>query len=153
MKWLITILLLCSFFSQDTQGQGFKLVSATSQGWTAGIKDGGSGINYKFSLVAGQVSTKLKIDQLWIGNKYYAVEASKKYPAKTKDGFLKNDTLYIKVYEFFPSKPVSQNDSTPVSLPLPFKFDGDALFGYTVLKKRKYFIVKKIEVLPHLAYP
>ena len=88
-----------------------------------------------------------------IGKKFYAVEAKKKYPSNTKDGFLKNDTLYIKAYEFFPGKSASQNDSTIISLSPPFKFAGDALLVYTVGKKRKYFVVKKIEVLSHLAYP
>lgn len=154
MKFLLLICLAicCSHKCND-----FKVLEATSQKWVGGIIGAGSGINYQLTLLANQSSGKIKIDQLWVGNQYFKVTAIKKFPASEKEGFEKGDTIYINARVAHHSKNPS-NEEAPhrkesfEQIP-PFSYDGAALLGYELNKKRKFIIVEKIKKISPIAYP
>ena len=155
MKFLLLICLAicCSHKCND-----FKVLEATSQKWVGGTIGSGSGINYQLTLIANQSSEKIKIDQLWVGDQYFKVTAIKKFPASEKEGFEKGDTIYIKatVAHPRPVSPVSgEKDPTHIkpSQSPPFTYDGAALIGYELNKKRKFIIVEKIKKISSIAYP
>jgi len=146
MKFLLLICLAicCSHKCND-----FKVLEATSQKWVGGIISAGSGINYQLTLLANQSSGKIKIDQLWVGDQYFKVTAIKKFPASEKEGFEKGDTIYINAKVAHPAPPHKEYfEQAP-----PFSYNGAALIGYELDKKRKFIIVEEIKKLSSIAYP
>ena len=138
---LISLAICCSHKCND-----FKVLEATSQKWVGGIISAGSGINYQLTLLANQSSGKIKIDQLWVGDQYFKVTAIKKFPASEKEGFEKGDTIYINA-RTAPHRKESFKQAPP------FSYDGAALIGYEVDKKRKFIIVEEIKKISPIAYP
>ncbi|MCF8298946.1 MAG: hypothetical protein K9J13_15465 [Saprospiraceae bacterium] len=158
MKLLLSILLifLSTLFCKKTD---FEIVEATKQDWTGGFRGSGYGTNYVIKTVANHSSKTLKIDQLWVGNKKFDAVAITGYylPFDKQDtNFRKKDTVYL--LAFFVQKvdrtgnPVEEDNETKKILP-PIKYDGDALVGYRVNKKRKYMVIKSIKELEALNYP
>jgi len=155
MKFLLLICLAicCSHKCND-----FKVLEATSQKWVGGILSAGSGINYQLTLLVNHSSGNIKIDQIWVGNQYFKITAIKKFPASEKEGFEKGDTIYInaRVAHPLPISPVN-GEGNPTYIKLskspPFSYDGAALIGYELNKKRKFIIVEEIKKISSIAYP
>lgn len=158
---LISLAICCSHKCND-----FKVLEATSQKWVGGIISAGSGINYQLTILTNQSSEKITIDQLWVGDQYFKVTAIKKFPASEKEGFEKGDTIYINARTTHPSdlrhetvQPIStvkkEGEPTHIkpSQASPFSYDGAALIGYELNKKRKFIIVGKIKKISPIAYP
>jgi len=162
-------LLLCLAICCVNKCNDFEIIDATSQKWVGGIRSAGSGINYQLTLLTNQSSKNINVDQLWIGDQYFKVSAIKKFPASEKEGFEKGDTIYINARIAHPRPPSptggetqqvknpSNEDATLHEDSLrqtpPFSYDGVALIGYELNKKRKFFIVEKIKKISPIAYP
>jgi hypothetical protein len=133
----------------------FKIISATSQKWTGGIKGAGSGINYRFTLIVSLSSQELTLDKLWIGSVFHKPRVSKKVFTENLN-FQPKDTLFIYASDYFksPDNPKFEDDGQKneqekpvVNIFPPYKYDGEALIGYTVNGKQKYKTIGKITIL------
>ena len=150
---LISFLLLLSIFSSCNNS--FEVVSATRQKWAGGVPDAGHGENYKFTLVAKKSSSELKIDQLWVGEEFYKIQAYKNLANKKDNSFENSDTIYF----FAQKREIIYRDNLTFEKPkkeialLPIKHSGEALIGYNLKGKRKYQSVETIKKIKFLAYP
>lgn len=79
---LFLLLLLSSCANTDL------LISTTSQKWTGGLKESGSGINYELILIAPESDVLFSLENICIDNKLYLGQIN-----KTK--FNKGDTIKI----------------------------------------------------------
>ena len=142
-------------------GQDFKLVSATSQRWTAGVRGGGGGVRYVITAVAGQSSKRLKVEHLWVGDHLLPADAFLAHPSTygSKE-FVKGDTVLIRASSYRKGElRLAENDKnmaaepdTTLSAPA-IKFNGEGLVYFRNGKKRKYLKIEHFQDLPHLAYP
>lgn len=118
----------------------FTLLNAISENWTAGIINGGSGIDYYFKIKIN-TSEKLIFDSAWINNKSFGIYISRvttsisNEPVKYGNG----DIITLRVSDM-----KNQNSKAVNSNP-PKKFDGAALIGLTINGKRDYYIIKEIK--------
>lgn len=78
------------FFSRD-----FKIIEATKQEWTGGLKESGKGINYRITIVARTNSNKLIIEGLRINEKEYHCKKFNISDKNAGKSFEKNDTIII----------------------------------------------------------
>jgi|GEM_PF-909268 len=142
----------------------FIVLSFTLQDWHGGIKGSGGGTNYEITAVSKQSSANLIIDQLWIGQKYYEVTASKKFPASSADGFSANDTIYIHASDYHKDPNFNKNNDsvdsekqqtteTTVNIDPPYTYTGAALIGYKLNGLRLYKTIDKIIKKAPLYYP
>jgi hypothetical protein len=142
----------------------FIVLSFTSQDWHGGIKGSGGGTNYEITAVSKQSSANLIIDQLWIGQKYYEITASKKFPASSADGFSANDTIYIHASDYHRDSDFNKNTETvggekqqttetAVNIDPPYTYTGAALIGYKLNGLRLYKTIDKIIKKAPLYYP
>jgi hypothetical protein len=158
-SFLLVLLISCS--CSMIKSQSFKVAGATQQRWAGGVRGSGTGINYEITLIAKQASSKMSIDQLWVGNQFYEVKAGKKFTGPAPFDFKPNDTIYINATQLFPGERMPDDPDTgpefidivPVNTPPPYKYKGAALIGYKLNGKRKYMPIAKIDQLPNLDYP
>lgn len=125
------------------------LIEATSKSWSGGISGAPGGLHYRMVLVAMKNSDKLKIDQLWVKEKLYMVQAGKKMPSRFSDGFSVNDTIYVNVTHI----EVEVSDTKTESLSRPTGIDSEMILGYIVNGKRKYIGTNDIQILNSVANP
>lgn len=141
----------------------FTLGYATSQRWHGGIKGSGGGINYDVSIVSLFSSAQLIIDELWIGEKFHEISASRRFPKTSADGFVAGDTIYIHASDYIKDPDVpkqveevdgqKETQDTLQNTPPPKKYTGEALIGYKINGNRKYKEIEKFSVKPALCYP
>lgn len=150
------------FFSFCTvEGQDLKLVSATSQRWTAGVRGGGGGVRYVITAVAGQSSNRLKVEHFWVKDHLLPADAFLAHPSVYGSReFVKGDTLVIRASSFqrgelrLPEndKDMAAQPDTTLAVPA-IKFNGEGLVYFRNGKKKKYLKIEHFQELPHLAYP
>lgn len=118
----------------------FKLLSATSQSWTAGIPSGGSGTEYYFKLKITSADN-LKFDTAWINNRKFEIFISKETAAVSSQPikFAIGDIITLRVSDIR-----NQNIKTE-NLKPPLNFEGAALVAYRANDKQNYFIIKEIK--------
>lgn len=141
----------------------FDFISATSQKWQGGVKGSGRGINYVICLRALGSSSQLIIDQLWVGQTFHKISASRKFPKTSADGFSTGDTIYIFTNDYFKgSDKIEQIESgekqnevqeAEKDTPPPYIYTGEALIGYKINGNRKYKEIAKITAKSPLFYP
>lgn len=131
-------ILSTSFCSVDKVG--VKLLEASSENWTSGMKGGGSGTEYYFKIKI-LTSEKVVFDSLWInGNSFKTYIANtNKSVSNSPIVFVKNDIITVKVSDIRrPNKP-SNNTRNP-----PKKYKGAALLRYYVKEKSSYIVINSI---------
>ncbi len=149
--------------------QDFEFVKATSQAWAAGMRGGGSGINYQIIVVANESSKKVSIQEVWIKSKFLTYNVITKTPlgkssaATLTPTFQKGDTLFIRASEFFKDEEMPEEkdrDKTKATkepeikreVPSAMK-NCEALIVYKRKRKTKELQIAAIEKLRYLAYP
>jgi len=141
------------FFSLAWFGNDFTILEITSQKYSGGQERSGRGTRYTVKIFAEKDSRKLKIDQLWIGDKYFAVKPVKNPKYKNNHDFSKNDTIYLYVKDHVYPDMVNEKEDVVNTVKLPYKYEGVALIGYKLRNKRKYKVIEKITELEKIFYP
>ena len=141
------------FFSLAWFGNDFTVLEATSQKYSGGRERSGHGTRYTVKILAEKDSRKLKIDQLWIGDKYFAVKPVKDPKYRNDHDFSKNDTVFLYVKDHIYPDMVNKKTNNETIVKLPYKYEGAALVGYKLRNKRKYKVIKKILELEKIFYP
>ena len=130
----------------------FELVKATKQYWAGGTAASGNGHYFELELKVNHGSDILFIDQLWIGDEYFPVKASKPFPAQAKDGFGKEDMVVISVNKYI-NRGMHEEEQVGVTKITPPEYEGAAMISYLYKDKRKQFIIKGFEEKEALNYP
>lgn len=147
MKTLLMLILLCCFgwFQSPT----LKIISATEQEWRGGRKESGKGINYMFTMLAGESSENLKFEKIYIKEMCFnAVVYHQKSDLSQHSDFKKNDTLILQINrQWLPiegnlSEQKNYTDEKP-----KIEMKGEAMIQYTLKGKRYYQVITKIEKL------
>jgi hypothetical protein len=125
---------------EENKKEFFKLLNATSESWTAGVANGGSGIDYYFKIKI-TTSSNIKFDTAWINNKAFEIYISKETNSVSSQPikFGNGDTITVRVSD------LKNQNSKSVNVNPPKKYDGAALVGFTVNGKRNYFNIKEIK--------
>lgn len=118
---LFLLLLLSSCANTDL------LISTTSQQWTGGLKESGSGINYELILIAPESDVLFSLENICIDNKLYLGQIN-------KIKFNKGDT--IKIASRKTLKTCSQQNS----------------LTYLINNEQKTLAIDSIKVLEKLFY-
>jgi hypothetical protein len=147
----ILLFLFGLFFSTP-----FKLVESTKQNHAGGRMESGTSTVYTFKLVAKKASDKLQFQDLWIGVKYYPIEATHQNPDNSiSTEFEKGDTIYFQAIErYLPNENGElklQKSPNPKVVPMEYK--GHALIGYTFKGKKHYYVVEHFKDLPNVNHP
>ena len=136
MRYLpVIILLFLSFFKINKDG--FEILRATSQKWTAGRKEAGQGINYEIQIVTYYNSkilflNELKIDNLSLGLKIMKGDEFIKE-------FSKGDTLFL--FASLHNTDEYANETNYSRGVLNYKIKDNSLnkeVKFTVLKSERY---------------
>lgn len=144
---MYNLLIISCLFSFLSYSQDFELLSANYQKWSAGVPDGGKGSVYFISVKVNKTSDKLKIEQLWVKDKYYDVKIFKGIDKNLQSEFNKGDTINIIAAESdYPPEINGPKKEVKKQNP-PYEYKGEALIGYKVKNKNKYFIVDKFNAL------
>lgn len=152
MKALLFIF-LCFFGWFSTSHP--KIIDATEQYSAGGRAESGIAITYTIKMIASQSSDILTIDQIWIDSTYFKAQPYKQNSDLSfSQTWEKGDTLFLKVTKRkLPDDKGTLKDFNGPIKALPYKYEGQALIGYTLKSKRKYIIVKEIKKLPRKYYP
>jgi len=149
---IVPILFLFIGTHTSTAQKYFKIIDATSQTWTGGMAQSGTGTSYiiRAILLTGHT---VKFDEIWIGKDEYGIPevVSQSY----SDGRMltKGDTILIRytVHRFPPGSPGAKEPKTAYKTP-PIPISGEALLGFTIGKKTRYRSVDKFTQMPHRNY-
>lgn len=152
MKTIYSILIAVSFYS-SFQAQTITLNNATSQSWAGGMCCA-TGTNYQISLIVDSPDKNFKLDTLWIGRQFFAMNQNDGYTVianhtKGKSAYTINVGISSNHYreEYIDLK----KEITPiVKAPI---YSGEACLVYHSNKIRKQFEIKDFKELPYLAYP
>lgn len=135
---------------------GIKLIKATSQKWAGGARGSGTGTYYNFVFISQMPSSQMKIDEVWIGQKYFAAIQSAS-PIFNTPNFKAEDSVFIKVNDIIPGEinrnMYSQDSVKKFNTPPPMQYNGVALIGYLENNVRRYLVVNSFKELPRLNYP
>ena len=147
MKLALTLLIILSgffgFLSKD-----FKVIEATSQRWSGGLKEAGEGINYKITILARTNSDKLNIEEVWIKNKLCKYKMFNSTTKKFGNNFCKNDTIFLTA-----TIKVNNTKSDPgKDKQLPVDYNSETVIGFKIKNKKKYRPVDNIKILKPLYY-
>jgi len=144
-----TLLIILAALTSIQSCDDLKLIEGTAQEWAGGITGSPGGVYYNLSMVTFRSSAELKVDQLWINQDFYNVNGVKKLPALTKDGFVPNDTIYIRA-----TKVNTVDNQKGVTLvPRPEGIKEEWIIGYEINGKRKYIGTTNVTVLKHISNP
>src|SRR5687767_793278 len=139
MKMLVV---LWTIFPASVFSQQVKIISATKQGWAAGVCCR-SGVNYNIQLQFFNMKERVELDSLWIDGNCVVLS---KY--NNKD-LKKSDSCYVIIQEG-----VSWDDGMPME---NWCFDATkagVLISYYIKGKKKWLnITPYIKELEFLAYP
>lgn len=153
MKYL---LFFCAFiFVFPFCSRDFKVIEASKQKWSGGIPDAGKGTNYVVKMLAKTDHEKLYIDQLWIGEDFYKVQAYKQKQNRRDTLFVKNDTIWIKATKLLQPnrKGVMVEKKAYENKEKPIDSESEALIGYILKGKRKYKEIESLKELKFIPYP
>ncbi len=151
MKTIFALLILASSLNVNCQ-KNFEFVSATSQSWHGGRPESGYGTKYEITLIPKKGSDIITFDRIWIGDKYFEVKAVQN-GRKVKEGIFDAGyevSIYVNDIKVPHSmgKSISieeQNEIDKNKIPVPHKYNGEALLSYTYRGKRKYFEIEKFQ--------
>jgi len=149
MKSIALILVLTASLGLHAQ-KYFKVLDATSTGWSGGMPQNGSGTNYTVKAVL-LTDQEIKFTDEWIGNEYVIPERISPYA----DGraLKKGDTIMIRatVHRYPPGSPLAASLPAHKDPPSPYK--GAALIKFTVGNKSKCRTVEKFRTTASQSYP
>lgn len=124
----------------ENKDEYFRLLSATSNSWTAGIPSGGSGTDYYFKI---RVTSKeeLNFDSAWIDNMALKLFVSKESGAISNDPvkFGNGDEIVLRISQ------LNNKNSKPELVKAPIPYEGACLISYIVNNTRKYYTIHEIE--------
>jgi hypothetical protein len=130
----------------------FKILDATSQSWSGGMAQTGTGITYMIKVVL-LTNQKINFEEIWIGKQYGLLET---HSATYSDGrtMVKGDTalLTYTIHHYPPNSPMAQMNN-PVSKPCPIYTKAAAVIGFSFDKIKKYRTVQNFRDLPVQRYP
>jgi len=124
----------------ENKKEYFKLLSATSESWTAGIQSGGSGIEYYLEIKI-TTAEKIVFDTLWANNKAFEIFISKESGSVSSEPikYGNGDIITLRATDL-------KNQHTKMTTVIPpINYNGTGLLGYTVNDNREYFIIKEIK--------
>ena len=151
MKAYLTVLLVTVFILFGTK---LRFVDSTSQEWVGGIYEAGKGTNYKITLLAKASAEKLQVEDLWIGDDYFKVQAIKNLARKSDLSFAKRDTIYVvSSINFKPTEDGKMEQVKLLKKDPPVEMTGVALLGYSWKGKKKYMNIASFRKLKKLIYP
>lgn len=147
----ILLFLFGIFFSTP-----FTNIQVTKQEQVGGRMESGASTVYTFKIVAKKPSSKLHFEEVWIGTKYFAIEASHQKPDNSISlDFEKGDTIFFQAIErYLPNESgdlVLQKSSQYKNVPI--EYAGKALLGYKYKGKQHYYAVEDIQILQRLNRP
>lgn len=130
------------------QNPPIKLIKATRQKWSAGIKKGGSGLEYSFYFIMTSPGNIL-FDTVWINKKAFKTFVPEKKGSKSGRPvrYISGDTVVVRATEY-----INNNQSSAVINP-PLKYSGSALVRYSFNSKRMYFTIKEISNISSVYQP
>ena len=148
-----SILLLVFVLSVSAEAQKyFKIIDATSQGYSGGMPQNGSGVVYVVKAVL-LTNQKVTFNDIWINKEYGVPETlSQSYSDGRK--LVKGDTVLIRyTIHYYPANSPLNNVAKPTYKNPPIPIQGEALLGFTAGKSTRYRSVEKFKALPAIAYP
>ena len=135
-------------------GSKMKLVDSSSQEWAGGIYESGYGTNYKITLIAKAGSDKLQVNELWIGQDYFKINAMRNLAKRSDLSFARKDTVYVvSSINFKPGRDGKMEQVKLMRKEPPVDFNGDALLGYTWKGKKKFLEITSFRKLEKLIFP
>lgn len=130
------------------QSPPIKLIKATRQKRSAGIKIGGSSLEYSFHFIVTRAGNTV-FDSVWINKKGLKTFVSKKKisTAGSPIKFNKGDTVIVRI-----SESLNDNQSSDSARP-PKKYSGAALLSYYFNSKKMYFEIQDISTISSINQP
>ena len=136
---IFIVLIFCLFGSH---GRDFKIVKATMEEWTGGLKESGKGINYRITVLVKKNSDKLKIYGIRIKDKEYDCRIFNLSDENKGKYFEKNDTILItsSIRNGYKAKSNKKEQITS-------DCNAELVIDYNLRKKEKCIPVNNIEKL------
>ena len=133
----------------------FAIIQSDFQQVAAGRMESGVASIYSFSMVAKYSSSKLVIEDLWVDSVYFRVNPYKQNPDLSfSQSWNRGDTIRFRaVMRHYPHENKTIKDNGGPEKLLPKKYSGEALIGYVLNGKQKYFEVETITKLPKQNMP
>ncbi len=124
--------------SAEANCADLKLLEASYENWTSGIRGGGKGTEYFFKVIV-LTADKITFDSAWMKNNGYPLFITKELTAVSSGGitFAKNDTITLRISDIA-GNTIKKNIAPPVI------YNGSALVRYSKGSKTKYLIIKEI---------
>lgn len=154
MKKFIVGLLISAITPATALAQKLTVVKATEQHWSGGVV-GSGGVNYYFMLKSN--GSKITLDSIYVDDLGFSL-----IPIRKPGGNLtidsSNHTYDIRVGQSYRRHPGFGDMNMPVTedttKPAPVRhFKGKALVVYHYKRKKGFFPISEIALLPALAYP
>ena len=160
MKNLLILFIYFLFSCSSYAQKYFKILEATQQSWTGGIKGSGRGTNYQFKL---QITTgrAIAFDTIWLNESKFLPEITRGNSRNYKGILTKNDTVSLLVRDFIPDRyqqEIMRRDTAKEILPIkkkviaPIKYKGEALMRFYINGKEKYVAHKTIKKITPIYY-
>jgi hypothetical protein len=152
MKTIYSILMAISFCS-SLQSQTITLNNATSQGWAGGMCCA-TGTRYQISITVDSTDKKFRLDTLWIGQQFFALDKTDGYTviANHTDG-KSAYTINVGISSNHYREDDIDLKKEIISIVKAPIYTGEACLVYHTNKMRKQFEIKEFKELPYLAYP
>jgi hypothetical protein len=147
IQLVLLVVLTTAYFS--FAGGGFDIITATKSTWGGGKPGAAGGENYYFKLVAKKPSSKMKINELWIGDEKIEIERVIRMGGQgSAIEFNKKDTIEYKAKKTVAplTNRIGPKAEKQEKTGAPIAYEGAALIGYTVKGKQKYMVVESFEV-------
>ena len=126
-----------------------KVVEATSQSWSGGRVESGTGVTYSIK-VAVKSCQKVKFDGFWAGSDYCVPEVLPRVDADTNlHGKIDTISLRCTVHHY---QPQSQTGEKPTFKSPPVPLKSEALLGFVMGKSKRYTSIDNIKKLPPRKY-
>jgi hypothetical protein len=129
-------LLFASYNISLHKSPPFEIISSYSESWTAGIRNGGTGIDYYFTTHI-LTNEGIQFDSLWSGNHRMVVTVVKGAVYDPKATFSRNDTVILRATLIQKGKVEEINS--------PITYAGAALISYFIKSKRYYYTVSEMK--------
>lgn len=147
---LYFIILICIFCFNKTD---LTVLKSSSQKWSSG-KGISQGQKYRIMLITNRNSKDLKIDQLWVGDRFLKSKVFLYRGTAAEKEFSKGDTILLVADDLImldEERNIIENQDS--SIVIPYKYNGAGLIGYKVRNKRKYIEVNEFSIIKPLFYP
>jgi hypothetical protein len=126
----LLILTLLAVSSANAQ-KHFKILDATSQSWSGGLPQNGTGTTYTLEILL-KTDLKVEFKDIWMGQDNGLLETSSLYYSDGRT-MKKGDTVLVKytIHRYPPNSPMADMAKPPLK-PAPIYYKGAALISYTI---------------------